>query len=74
MELADAAGRLAGVRRLVGSGAPLLQPFAPEAEVLDLHAADPVAIARLAAAAQELRPPEPIYLRPPDARPQSPAA
>lgn len=71
LELADAAGRLAGVRRLVGSGAPLLQPFAPEAEVLDLHVADPVAIARLAAAARELRPPEPIYLRAPDARPQA---
>jgi tRNA threonylcarbamoyladenosine biosynthesis protein TsaB len=71
LELADAAARLSGVRRLVGSGAPLLQPFAADSEVIDIQAADPVALARLAAAARQPAPPQPIYLRAPDARPQA---
>jgi tRNA threonylcarbamoyladenosine biosynthesis protein TsaB len=74
LELAEAVQRLAGVRRLVGSGAPLLHPFAPFAQIIDITAADPVAVTRLAAAARELVPPQPIYLRAPDARPQVPAA
>ena len=54
---------------LVGSGAPLVAAFRPEAEVLPLAAPDPVALARLAAAAPEGEgPPRPIYLRAPDAR------
>lgn len=68
LELADAAARMAGVRRLVGSGAPLLAPFAADAEVVEAVAADPVALARLAARARDLLPPQPIYLRAPDAR------
>jgi tRNA threonylcarbamoyladenosine biosynthesis protein TsaB len=68
LELADAGGRMSGVGRLVGPGAGVLHPFAPEAEIVDLHAADPVAVARLTAQARELVPPQPIYLRPPDAR------
>jgi hypothetical protein len=36
-----------------------------------MAAADPVAIARLAAAAGEQLAPQPIYLRAPDARPQT---
>jgi tRNA threonylcarbamoyladenosine biosynthesis protein TsaB len=68
LELADAAGRMGGVGRLVGSGAPLLAPFTAGAEVVEEVAADPVAVARLAAQARELLPPRPIYLRAPDAR------
>jgi tRNA threonylcarbamoyladenosine biosynthesis protein TsaB len=71
LELGDAAMRMRGVGRLVGSGAPLLHAFAPEAEIVDLHVADAVAVARLAAEAHELPAPQPIYLRPPDARPQA---
>jgi tRNA threonylcarbamoyladenosine biosynthesis protein TsaB len=66
----DAAARLTRIDRLVGPGAALLHGFAPEAEVVELTVADPVAVARLAARAQELLPPAPVYLRPPDARPQ----
>jgi hypothetical protein len=68
LELADAAARMDGVRRLVGSGGSLLKPFAPGADVIDLHAADPVALARLAASVRDPAPPQPIYLRAPDAR------
>ena len=54
---------------LVGSGAPLVAGFRPEAEVLSLAAPDPVALARLASASPEGGgPPRPIYLRAPDAR------
>ena len=74
LEIADA-GRLleafafAARLVLVGSGAPLVAAFRPEAEVLPLAAPDPVALARLAAAAPEGEgPPRPIYLRAPDAR------
>jgi len=54
---------------LVGSAAPLLAGFAPGARLLPLAAPDPVAIARIAAAADPAgAPPRPIYLRAPDAR------
>jgi tRNA threonylcarbamoyladenosine biosynthesis protein TsaB len=53
---------------LVGSGASLLAPRLPGVLVVPLEAADPVALARLAAAVEALQPPQPIYLRAPDAR------
>ena len=54
---------------LVGSGAPMLRPAFPHARLVPLAAPDPVAIARLAAAADPPQaPPAPIYLRAPDAR------
>ncbi len=74
LETADAGRRLEAFAAaaglvLVGSGAPLLAAFRPEAEVLPLAAPDPAALARLAAAAPEgAGPPRPIYLRAPDAR------
>ncbi|QUD86435.1 tRNA (adenosine(37)-N6)-threonylcarbamoyltransferase complex dimerization subunit type 1 TsaB [Phenylobacterium montanum] len=69
-----AAARLAelwpgGPAKLVGSGAPLLAPVLAETETLTPAAADPVAIAEIAAAAREpFPPPRPLYLRPPDAK------
>jgi tRNA threonylcarbamoyladenosine biosynthesis protein TsaB len=67
-----AAARLAeigggGVFTLVGSGAPLLAQAAPLARIIQADAADPAAVARLAA----VRTPgaaKPLYLRAPDAR------
>ena len=54
---------------IVGSAVPLLAEIAPGARLLPLAAADPLAIARLAAAADPaLAPAHPIYLRAPDAR------
>lgn len=69
LELDVAIGALAaaGPLALVGSGAALLAPHLPGASVHPLEAADPVAVARLAAAADP-SPPLPIYLRAPDAR------
>lgn len=71
LEVGVAAARLAelysgGSATLVGSGAPLIADVLPEATVLTPAYADPVAIARLAAA----RPapshsPRPLYLRAP---------
>lgn len=52
---------------LVGSGAPLLAAAAPAAVVSSRIAADPVALARLGAAAS-LAPARPLYLRAPDAK------
>lgn len=57
----------AGPARLIGSGGALLQAAFPHAAVEDRRGADPVALARLAAAAAP-RPPRPIYLRAPDAK------
>lgn len=57
-----------GPLALVGSGAALLAPRLPAALVHPLEAADPVAVARLAAGVAEPSPPLPIYLRAPDAR------
>ena len=54
---------------VVGSGAAVLVPAFRNARIVPLAAPDPVAIARLAAAADPAStPPQPIYLRPPDAR------
>ncbi len=54
---------------VVGSGAPLLRAAFPNARLLPLAAPDPVAVARLAAAADPAQaPPRPDYLRAPDAR------
>ena len=54
---------------IVGSGAPLLAEIAPGARILPLAAPDVLAIARIAAAADPpAAPPQPIYLRAPDAR------
>lgn len=71
LALADIPARLAGlqVRRLVGPGAPLLAEAFPDAEVDPLPGPDPVALARLAAAAPPPgAPPRPVYLRAPDAK------
>lgn len=68
----DAVARVSAIGRplrLIGSGAALLQPAFPDAEVIARVGADPVALARLGAAAAEPEgPPEPLYLRAPDAR------
>jgi tRNA threonylcarbamoyladenosine biosynthesis protein TsaB len=48
----------------IGSGAPLLEGVLAGARILDRAAPDPIAVARLAAAAP-VTPPRPLYLRPP---------
>jgi tRNA threonylcarbamoyladenosine biosynthesis protein TsaB len=69
-----AAARLAelwpgGAGALVGSGAGLLAGVIPEARLSARLAADPVAIARIAARMRApYPPPRPLYLRAPDAR------
>ena len=63
-------GRPAGLT-LVGPGAPLLACLVPGARVVDLAAPTPGMVARLAARAS-VRPPRPLYLRAPDARPKAP--
>ena len=70
LSIEDAAARLAPFRpaRLVGPGAALLAAAFPEAEVA-AGGVDPVALAVLTAAAPEPEsPPEPLYLRAPDAK------
>lgn len=67
-----AAARLAeigggGAFALVGSGAPLLAQAAPLARIVQVDAADPAIVARLAAA-RAPGPAKPLYLRAPDAR------
>jgi tRNA threonylcarbamoyladenosine biosynthesis protein TsaB len=58
-----------GPARLIGSGAALLAPFFPSAAAEARSGADPVALARLVAAAPEpAGPPQPLYLRAPDAK------
>jgi tRNA threonylcarbamoyladenosine biosynthesis protein TsaB len=52
---------------LIGSGAPLLAGVFPEARVVPAEGADPVQVARLAAA-RAPTPVRPLYLRAPDAR------
>ena len=55
--------------RLIGSGAALIAEGVPGAAVLDLAGPSPGALARLAAAADPAtHPPEPVYLRAPDAK------
>jgi tRNA threonylcarbamoyladenosine biosynthesis protein TsaB len=56
--------------RLVGSGAALLAPFAPDAGIFACEAIDPVVAAKIAAGKSPKGPPAPLYLRPPDAQPQ----
>ena len=71
LELGVAAARLAelysgGPATLIGSGAPLLAEVLPQATVLAPAFADPVAIARLAAARPiPTHSPRPLYLRAP---------
>jgi tRNA threonylcarbamoyladenosine biosynthesis protein TsaB len=52
---------------LIGSGAPLLAEVAPRARIEAWEHADPVSVARIAAARSPI-PPRPLYLRAPDAR------
>lgn len=69
-----AAARLAelwpgGPATLIGSGAPLLAPVLGEASLSMPPAADPIAVAAIAAAVREpFPPPRPLYLRAPDAK------
>ncbi|CAN5155706.1 tRNA (adenosine(37)-N6)-threonylcarbamoyltransferase complex dimerization subunit type 1 TsaB [soil metagenome] len=71
LEIGVAAARLAelysgGPATLIGSGAPLIADVLPEATVLTPAYADPVAIARLAAARPApAHSPRPLYLRAP---------
>jgi tRNA threonylcarbamoyladenosine biosynthesis protein TsaB len=69
----DAAARLAevwrdGPVRLVGPGAHLLANIAPEIEVLERAAPDPLAVCALAALRPAEVPARPLYLRAPDAK------
>ncbi len=71
LEVGVAAARLAelysgGPATLIGSGAPLIADVLPEASVLTPAYADPVAVARLAAARPApTHSPRPLYLRAP---------
>ncbi len=68
---ADAAARVrdAGAARIVGTGAALLAEGLAGVEILPLAAPSPLALGRLAAAASAPDgPPQPLYLRAPDAR------
>lgn len=70
LSVQDAAARFEPLRpaRLLGPGAALLASAFPDAEIR-AAGVDPVALAELAAAAAEpLSPPEPLYLRAPDAK------
>ena len=73
LSLEAAAARIAALApdiTLVGSGAPLLSDAVPGAVVVDLPGPAPEALARLVVAADPRRaPPEPQYLRAPDATP-----
>ena len=71
LSVEDAIERLKPLRptRLTGSGAELVSHAFPDAEVEMASGVDPVALAELTAAASEpISPPEPLYLRAPDAR------
>jgi tRNA threonylcarbamoyladenosine biosynthesis protein TsaB len=73
LETAAAIDRVRGLGSgpvtVVGSAAPLLKTELGHVETIEIAAPDPVAVARLAAAAPEpAGPPSPIYLRAPDAR------
>lgn len=70
--LETAAARIAevyagGPATFAGSGAPLLEGILPGAVIETCDGPDPVAVARLAAAAP-VRPVRPLYLRAPDAK------
>lgn len=66
----DAIARLApfAPSRLIGSGAVLLAPAFPTADIVPAAGADPVALARLAAGEIAPEGPVPLYLRAPDAK------
>lgn len=74
LSVADAAELLikldpSGPAALIGSGGPLLAEAFPKAALDRRSGADPVALARLVAAAVEPSgPPAPLYLRAPDAK------
>ena len=73
LTLEDAAARIAevyhgGPATFVGSGAPMLDGVLAGATIVIPDGPDPVAVARLAAAAPA-RPVRPLYLRAPDAKP-----
>ena len=69
LSLDEALQRLAGrLWTLTGSGAPLLAPSLPGAEVTATDTPDPVEVARLGAAVAEPAAARPLYLRAPDAR------
>lgn len=57
-----------GPVRLIGPGAALLAGIAPEIEVIDRPAPDPVAVCALAASRPVGAPVRPLYLRAPDAK------
>jgi tRNA threonylcarbamoyladenosine biosynthesis protein TsaB len=72
LDLGTAAARLAELAggrptTLVGPGAPLLADVLADARILTPDHADPVVVARLAAARAPV-PPRPLYLRAPDAK------
>lgn len=72
LSVENAAARIAeiyhgGPASFVGSGAPLLEGVIAGAAILTPDGPDPVAVARLAAAAP-VRPVRPLYLRAPDAK------
>lgn len=78
VSLAEAIAASAGAARLIGSGAPLIAAAWPQgapAPVFDAQPAPDIGwVARLgAAAAESSTSPKPLYLRPPDARPQDAA-
>jgi tRNA threonylcarbamoyladenosine biosynthesis protein TsaB len=58
----------AGPSSIVGPGASLLAEAFPEAILIVRPSADPVALARQAAVVEKVSPPEPLYLRAPDAK------
>jgi tRNA threonylcarbamoyladenosine biosynthesis protein TsaB len=64
-----AAARLAEMdsETLVGTGASLLAQMRPGARIVEIDHADPVAVAKIAAA-RSPTPPRPLYLRAPDAK------
>ena len=73
LSVEDAAARLAelwrdGPVRLVGPGGHLLAGVAPEIEILERAAPDPLAVCALAAVRPAEVPARPLYLRAPDAK------
>ena len=63
--LAELAG--SGPVTLIGTGTAHLAVARPDARIMDVDHADPIAVARLAAAKPAV-PPRPLYLRAPDAK------
>jgi tRNA threonylcarbamoyladenosine biosynthesis protein TsaB len=69
LPIETAAARLAEMdsETLVGTGAALLAQMRPGARIIEIDHADPVAVAKIAAA-RAPTPPRPLYLRAPDAK------